>query len=112
MESITRSREIKKLYHRTDSYITVVDSIIKISKEIKGEKSLKRSLGRHAIREVGSFFILYRKSIQDPSLKKLLAKRFVEKIALRDLLPGVHNYHELWFIIRCNLILVLRRFMG
>lgn len=26
--------------------------------------------------------------------------------------PGVHNYHELWFIIRCNLILVLRRFMG
>ncbi|MBS9436617.1 glycosyltransferase [Photorhabdus noenieputensis] len=111
LESITRSGEIKKLYHRADSYITVVDSIIDISKGIKGDKSLRRSLIRHAIREVGSFFILYRKRIQDPSLKKLLAKRFVEKIALRDLLPGVHNYHELWFIIRCNLILVLRRFM-
>ncbi|EYU17368.1 glycosyltransferase [Photorhabdus aegyptia] len=112
LESITRSKEIKKLYHRADSYITVVDSIINISKEIKGEKSLRRSLSRHAIREVGSFFILYRKRIKDPTLKKLLAKRFIEKIALRDLLPGVHNYHELWFITRCNLILVLRRFMG
>ncbi|PQQ42691.1 glycosyl transferase [Photorhabdus luminescens] len=111
LESITRSKEIKKLYHRADSYITVVDSIINISKGIKGEKSLRRSLSRHAIREVGSFFILYRKRIQDPALKKLLAKRFIEKIALRDLLLGVHNYHELWFIIRCNLILVLRRFM-
>lgn len=112
LESITRSKEIKKLYHRADSYITVVDSIVNISKEIKGEKSLRRSLSRHAIREVGSFFILYRKRIKEPALKKLLAKRFIEKIALRDLLPGVHNYHELWFIIRCNLILVLRRFMG
>ncbi|OCA56262.1 glycosyltransferase [Photorhabdus namnaonensis] len=111
LESITRSSEIKKLYHRADSYITVVDSIINISKGIRGEKSLRRSLSRHAIREVGSFFILYRKRIQDPALKKLLAKRFIEKIALRDLLPGVHNYHELWFIIRCNIILVLRRFM-
>ncbi|MBS9431726.1 glycosyltransferase [Photorhabdus hainanensis] len=112
LESITRSKEIKKLYHRADSYITVVDSIINISKGIRGEKSLRRSLNRHAIREIGSLFILYRKRIQDPALKKLLAKRFIEKIALRDLLSGVHNYHELWFIIRCNLILVLRRFMG
>ncbi|MDB6370473.1 glycosyltransferase [Photorhabdus bodei] len=111
LQSITRSRESKKLYYRADSYITVVNSIIKISKEIKGERSLKRSLSRHAIREVGSFFILYRKKIHDPSLKKLLAKRFIDQIGLRDLLPGVHNYHELWFIIRCNLVLILRRFM-
>ncbi|MBS9442313.1 glycosyltransferase [Photorhabdus heterorhabditis] len=111
-KSITRSTEIKRLYHRADSYITVVDSIIKISKAIKDKKSLRRSLSRHAIREVGSFFILYRKKIQDPALKKLLAKRFVHKIFLSDLLPGVHNYHELWFIIRCKLILVLRSFMN
>ncbi|MGV7960293.1 glycosyltransferase [Photorhabdus tasmaniensis] len=112
LKSITRSREIQKLYHRADSYITVVDSIIKISKEIKGKYSLRRALNRHAIREVGSFFILYRKKIQDPALKILLAKRFVSQIALRDLLSGVHNYHELWFVIRCKLILFLNKFIN
>lgn len=104
-DSITRKLNPQKEAKRTQSYMQIVLQLLKIADK-QHDPLLAKALRQQALRELGSFFILFRKHC-DAKHQKLIAQQFRTHSFFSALNKGVNNWHQRWFICRVYYLLFI-----
>lgn len=104
-DSITRKPDPQKEAKRTQSYLQIILQLLKEADK-QSDLLLAKALRQQAIRELGSFFILFRKCC-DTKNQKIIAKQFSSCALFSSLNKGVTDWHQRWFIFRVNCILFI-----
>ncbi|WP_109409918.1 glycosyltransferase [Proteus genomosp. 4] len=104
-DSITRKPDPQKEAKRTQSYLQIILQLLKEADK-QSDQLLAKALRQQAIRELGSFFILFRKCC-DAKNQKIIAKQFSSCALFSSLNKGVTDWHQRWFIFRVNCILFI-----
>lgn len=104
-DSITRKPDPQKEAKRTQSYLQIILQLLKEADK-QSDQLLAKALRQQAIRELGSFFILFRKCC-DAKNQKIIAKQFSSCSLFSSLNKGVTDWHQRWFIFRVNCILFI-----
>ncbi|MGO2105868.1 MAG: hypothetical protein ACTH3P_10675 [Proteus vulgaris] len=95
-DSITRKPDQQKEAQRTQSYLQIILQLLKETDK-QSDQLLAKALCQQVVRELGSFFILFRKCC-DAKNQKIIAKQFSTYSLFSSLNKSVNNWHQRWFI--------------
>lgn len=105
--SITRKPNPQKEAKRAQSYLQIVIQLLQLADK-QHQPLLANALRQQALREFGSFFILFRKRC-DTKNQTIIAQQFRTYHLFPPLNKGAQNWHQRWFICRAYCVLYWHR---
>lgn len=102
-DSITNSPSMQALLRRANSYVDIINALVKIAASTK--PPVRDALLSHANQESGHLLGLLRKKLPASPQRTALAIRFITLGLRPALFRGVTNLHELWRAIRCSFLM-------